>query len=256
MDFRDGVGLYPPQPIKPFLAFVFSVKAHCGLILSAGCPSVDTIRRLRSLILDECYEQAEWGYNRALKIKRGVMGKLSLSKPIFIVFAFCAVAAIASPATTIFTSLVSFDVTNGSGPYYGSLVQGTDGNLYGTATYGGASEQNCYGESCGTVFKITPAGTLTTLHQFDFTDGGYPEAGLTQTTNGNFYGTASVGGSSGYGTIFKITPAGRLTTVYEFQNSTDGGNPLGALVQAHNGILYGTTSYGGATHAHAGQCLR
>ena len=59
--------------------------------------------------------------------------------------------------------------------------------------------------------------TLTTLHQFQFTDGGYPEAGLLQTINGNFYGTTAVGGSSGAGTIFRITPAGRLTTVYEFQ---------------------------------------
>ena len=128
--------------------------------------------------------------------------------------------------------------------------------MYGTTTYGGASDQNCDGESCGTVFKITPAGTLTTLHQFDFTDGGLPEAGLVQTTDGNFYGTAAIGGSTGYGTIFKITPAGRLTTVYEFQNSTDGGDPLGALVQARNGIFYGTTSYGGGNPCACGTVFK
>jgi uncharacterized repeat protein (TIGR03803 family) len=175
------------------------------------------------------------------------MTKLELSKVTCVVSMFCIAASIASPAKTIFTSLVSFDVTNGSSPYFVSLVQGIDGNFYGTTAYGGAYGQNCYAETCGTVFKITPAGILTTLHSFDFTDGGYPEAGLVQTTNGNFYGTTAIGGSSGYGTIFKIKPAGKLTTVYEFQNSTDGGNPLGALVQASNGIFYGTTSYGGGT---------
>jgi uncharacterized repeat protein (TIGR03803 family) len=188
--------------------------------------------------------------------KGGGLSKPRLLKIAFAIFAFCVVPAIASPADNIFTSLVSFDVTNGSNPYYASLIQGTDGSLYGTTAYGGASEQNCYGDTCGTIFKITPAGTLTTLHQFQFTDGGYPEAGLLQTTNGNFYGTAAVGGSSGYGTIFKITPAGRLTTVYEFQNSTDGGNPLGALVQAGNGILYGTTSYGGGNPCACGTVFK
>jgi uncharacterized repeat protein (TIGR03803 family) len=173
------------------------------------------------------------------------MGKCSLSKLALIIFVVCALAAIASPTNTIFTSLVSFNVANGSSPYYESLIQGADGNLYGTTAYGGAPEQNCYGATCGTIFKVTPAGALTTLHKFAFADGGHPEAALVQTTNGNFYGTTAVGGSSGFGTIFSITPAGKLTTVYEFQNSTDGGNPLGALVEARNGTLYGTTSYGG-----------
>ena len=185
------------------------------------------------------------------------MRKLRLRKIASTMFAFyvCA-AAIAAPIKTKFSSLVRFDGTNGSSPYYESLVQGTDGNLYGTTTYGGASEQNCNGEKCGTVFKITPAGALTTLHQFDFTDGGLPEAGLVQTIDGDFYGAAAIGGSSGYGTIFKITPAGKLTTVYEFQNSTDGGNPLGALVQAGNGIFYGTTSYGGGNPCTCGTVFK
>ena len=69
---------------------------------------------------------------------------------------------------------------------YAGLVQGTDGNFYGTTSEGGA---NGY----GTVFKITPSGTLTTLHSFDVTDGAYPYAGLVQATDGNFYGTTSRG---------------------------------------------------------------
>src|ERR1700674_3104485 len=184
------------------------------------------------------------------------MSKLRLPKMAFAMFALCVGAAIASPANTIFTSLVSFDVSNGSNPYYASLIQGADGSLYGTTAYGGASEQNCYGNTCGTIFKITPAGILTTLYKFDFADGGYPEAGLGQTTNGEFYGTAAVGGSSGYDTIFKITHVISLTTVYEFQNSTDGGNHLGALVQAINGILYGTSSYGGGNPCACGTVFK
>jgi uncharacterized repeat protein (TIGR03803 family) len=206
---------------------------------------------------------APHGFSLALARRTGAkperfgMRKLHLRKMVVAIFAFCVgAAAIASPAKTTFTSLVSFDGTNGSNPYYESLVQGTDGNLYGTTTYGGANEQNCYGSTCGTVFKITPAGALTILHKFDFADGGFPEAGLVRTTNGNFYGTAAAGGSSGFGTIFKITPAGRLTTAYEFQNSTDGGNPLGTLVQARNGILYGTTSYGGGSACACGTVFK
>ena len=185
------------------------------------------------------------------------MRKLRLRKIAFTIFASCVcAAAIASTTKTKFASLVSFDETNGSNPYYESLVQGTDGNLYGTTAYGGASEQNCYGASCGTVFKITPTGTVTTLHEFDFADGGHPEAGLLQTTNGDFYGTTAVGGSSGNGTIFKITRAGGLTTIYEFQDSTDGASPLGALVQAGNGVFYGTTSVGGGNPCACGTVFK
>jgi uncharacterized repeat protein (TIGR03803 family) len=122
-------------------------------------------------------------------------------------------------------------------------VQGTDGNLYGTTYEGGAN--GVY----GTVFEITPAGQLTTLHSFDyFDDGAYPQAGLVQATNGNFYGTTYWAGANGGGTIFEITPAGQLTTLYSFcsqTNCTDGEEPEAGLVQATNGNLYGTTWSGG-----------
>jgi uncharacterized repeat protein (TIGR03803 family) len=132
------------------------------------------------------------------------------------------------------------------------LIQGTDGNFYGTMTYGGAG-QGCYGGSCGTVFKITPGGTLTTLHSFDKSDGGNPAAGLIQGTEGNFYGTTEYGGAIscvdgsgieiGCGTIFKITPSGRLTTLHSF-DKTDGSVPLGSLVQGIDGNFYGPTRAG------------
>ena len=73
--------------------------------------------------------------------KGGGLSKPRLLKIAFAIFAFCVVPAIASPANTIFTSLVSFDVTNGSNPYYASLIQGTDGSLYGTTAYGGATNK-------------------------------------------------------------------------------------------------------------------
>ena len=115
----------------------------------------------------------------------------------------CAVTAIASPAQT-FTSLFSFDGTDGAYPQAG-LVQATNGDLYGTTYAGGAN-----GSGWGTVFKITPSGTLTTLHSFDGTDGAFPYAGLVQATDGNFYGTTTqVGANSMMGRSSKSHPAAR-----------------------------------------------
>jgi uncharacterized repeat protein (TIGR03803 family) len=125
-------------------------------------------------------------------------------------------------------------------------VQATDGNFYGTTYYGGAGG-NCDG-GCGTVFKITAGGMLTTLHRFDDTDGGYPSAALVQATDGNFYGTTNTGGAivgGGAGTVFKITAGGTLTSLHSFDVS-DGYWPIAGLVQATDGNFYGTTYYGGA----------
>jgi uncharacterized repeat protein (TIGR03803 family) len=93
------------------------------------------------------------------------VNKLTLSKLVCILFAFCAATAIASPAQ-ILTTLHSFAgyPSDGANPYAG-LVQGSDGNFYGT-TYWGGAHNNCYAYTCGTVFKITPSGALSTLHSF------------------------------------------------------------------------------------------
>ena len=146
-----------------------------------------------------------------------------------------------TPAGTL-TTLHSFDITDGAFPFVGP-VQATDGNFYGTTTQGGTKGSgHCdslyYG--CGTVFKITPSGTLTTLHSFDGTDGYYIFAGLVQATDGNFYGTTEYGGAYGPGTVFKITPEGTQTTLHSFDN-TDGANSYAGLVQAIDGNFYGTT---------------
>ena len=121
---------------------------------------------------------------------------------------FCAAAAISSPAQT-FTTLKAFDITDGALPQ-GTLVQGLDGNFYGTTVQGGR-QAGCDG-GCGTVFKITPGGTLTTLHEFVGADGSYPHAGLVLATDGNFYGSAPGGSDGGaISTAFEITPSGTLT---------------------------------------------
>jgi len=158
-----------------------------------------------------------------------------------------------------FTTLYKFcsqnDCTDGRGPWAG-LTQGTNGRLYGTTPYGGAS--NACSEGCGTVFEITAQGALTTLHSFDMADGEQPFAGLTLATDGNFYGTTEFGGGHngrgcivGCGTGFEITPDGTLTTLYSFcgqggKGCTDGSVPYGGLIQATDGNFYGTTDEGGA----------
>ncbi|HEV2424764.1 MAG TPA: choice-of-anchor tandem repeat GloVer-containing protein [Terriglobia bacterium] len=152
--------------------------------------------------------------------------------------AVCAGTAMMSSAQT-FNTLVSFDATYGGNLRTMSLIQGPDGSLYGTTFDGGA---NGY----GSVFKVTLAGVLTTLHSFDVSDGGYLTAGLTLSADGNFYGTTSEGGPNGYGTAFKITPAGAITTLCSFGSTN--AYPQGALVRATDGNFYGTTQGSGSNY--------
>jgi uncharacterized repeat protein (TIGR03803 family) len=146
--------------------------------------------------------------------------------------------------TTVYSFCSQSGCTDGQYPYSG-LVQATNGDFYGTTTAGGA---NCFRSSagCGTIFKITLGGTLTTLHNFcvrrSCTDGIDPNAPMVQGTDGNLYGTTTAGGANAGGTIFQITPGGKLTTLYQ---CTDGSYPV-TLVQATSGDFYGTTRYGGA----------
>jgi uncharacterized repeat protein (TIGR03803 family) len=141
--------------------------------------------------------------------------------------------------------------SDGYGPEAGP-VQGSDGNLYGVNPFGG-NLAYCYSDGCGTVFKITPEGNLTTLYTFcsqvSCTDGGAPLGGLIEANDGNFYGTTYSEGFNSAGTVFRITPQGALTTLYNFCVSmpcTDGSNPWATLVQHTNGKVYGTTISGGA----------
>ena len=140
------------------------------------------------------------------------------------------------------STLVNFAGPNGAEPRYGSLVLGPDGNFYGTTRGGGA-------HSRGTVFKMTPGGTLTTLYSFcsqsNCSDGSDPDAGLALGSDLNFYGTTTAGGTSGDGTVFKITSNGTLTTLHSFTGS-DGSGPTGTLLQSSDNNFYGTTPAEGA----------
>jgi uncharacterized repeat protein (TIGR03803 family) len=170
---------------------------------------------------------------------------LSDCKKACAVFLLCAATAIACSAQTL-TTLFSFDGSaNGANPGDMILVQGLDGDFYGTTEEGGSL-------GGGTVFKISPAGTLTTIYNFcgssDCTDGIVPRGGLVQATNGHFYGTTLGGGANGKGTIFEVTSEGAEKILYSFcseTNCADGGSPFAGLIQASDGNFYGTTSAGG-----------
>jgi uncharacterized repeat protein (TIGR03803 family) len=109
-----------------------------------------------------------------------------------------------------FTSLYSFctqgNCADGSHPFYASLVQGRDGNLYGTTWLGGAGGGNRCSNGCGTIFRITLDGRFTTVHSFNFDDGQLIYAGLIQATDGNLYGTTSSGGGHDAGTVYAFNP--------------------------------------------------
>jgi uncharacterized repeat protein (TIGR03803 family) len=130
--------------------------------------------------------------------------------------------------------------SDGNSPY-APPVQGTDGNWYGTMSSGGTNGE-------GTVYKLTPAGVLTTLYSFDSTHGAEPHAPLVQGTDGNLYGTTLYGGTVGDGVVFKITTAGKLTVLYNFDD-THGRYPVSPVVQGTDGNFYGTTLDGGSTES-------
>ncbi len=127
---------------------------------------------------------------------------------------------------------------DGSGP--GGLTRGSDGDFYGTTVRGGA-------DGDGTVFRMTPSGTVIVLHSFagGGSDGLNPSARLIRGGDGDFYGTTDGGGAYGDGTVFKITPGGTETVLYSF-SPPSGALPFGGVIQGSDGNLYGTTTYGGA----------
>lgn len=178
------------------------------------------------------------------------LGKHSGWRTTCAVFLLYVATAITSPAQT-FKTLVSFDGTNGANPLNVSMVQGVDGNFYGTTSEGGAHG----GTGLGVVFKMTPAGKLTTVYSFckqQCTDGSLPFAGLVLSTDGSFYGTTALGGVNNFGTVFKLSTGRKLTTLYSFcalTNCADGSEPQVGLIQATDGDFYGTTWEGGTNGA-------
>ncbi len=167
--------------------------------------------------------------------------KFTIRKTALTLLAIVAMA-VASQAQAL-TTVYSFRGVDGYDPL-APLVQGVDGNFYGTAAFGG-------GMGYGTAFKVSPAGALTTLHSFCspdtgcYTDGSYPYGGLVQAANGNFYGTAYEGGAYSSGSVYQVDPSGDFKLIYSFcapRNCYEGLYPNAGLAIGTDGDLYGATS--------------
>lgn len=143
------------------------------------------------------------------------------------------------PLTNNLTSLYSFDGTTGNMPYFGKLIQATDGKLYGMTYNGGASD-------LGVIYSFNLTGNVyTVIHEFNGTDGAMPTGGLMQATDGNLYGMTSQGGPDTVGVLFKINPVTRNYSVLLNFNELNGASPSRGLSQTSTGKLFGTTSSGG-----------
>ncbi len=154
---------------------------------------------------------------------------------------------------TFFKTLRAFKVTDGADPR-SPLILGSDGNMYGTTTFGGSTA--CSGgaqwQGCGTVFKIDTGGNFESLHSFSGPDGAYPTS-IMQSSDGYFYGTAGGGGDTacvgrygpGCGTVFRMDSAGNVTVLYSFTGQSDGSWPESGVIQGADGNLYGTAVNGG-----------
>jgi uncharacterized repeat protein (TIGR03803 family) len=131
------------------------------------------------------------------------------------------------------------NTSQGYGPRAG-LIRDDEGNLYGTTSLGGTTDN-------GTVFEVNhETGSATLLYSFGVPpDGSFPTGSLIRDKDGNLYGTTEGGGAYGFGTVFKLDQDGVETILYSFTGGTDGRNPVGALTSDNQGNLYGTTSLGG-----------
>jgi uncharacterized repeat protein (TIGR03803 family) len=141
------------------------------------------------------------------------------------------------------TRLHSFTGGDDGAAPQGGLVQGGDGDFYGTTTWGGGG--------WGNVFKMNGEGTLTNLHSFNINDGETPMAGLTLGSDGNLYGTTFWGGTDGLGTVFKMTTNGTFASLYSFAGNPDGADPNAGLAEGEDGFFYGTTAAGGTNDSGA-----
>jgi hypothetical protein len=160
-----------------------------------------------------------------------------------------AVAGGAWTQTTLYTFLSGS--SSGSFPV-GSLVAGADGTLIGVASTGGYS-----GECCGVVYSLTPPAapggpwTEQTIHAFNAVDGNFPQAGLVRGPGRVLFGTTYGGGAGSAGTVFAllppITPGAPMTEtiLYSFNRTAGNGFSPNSLALSPNGVLYGTTQYGG-----------
>ena len=197
---------------------------------TVGCGLAETV----CATPNGCYSFVNWTDQNSNVVSTSACYSFAAASNETLVANFATAGSISGSLATLY----SFSYSDGADPQAG-LVQGSDGNLYGTTANGGTSGD-------GTVFRITAGGSLTTLHSFSYSDGAYPYAGLAQGSDGNFYGTTYQGGTSGYGTVFRITAGGSLTTLHSFSYS-DGAYPYAGLAQGSDGNFYGTTYQGGTS---------
>lgn len=142
------------------------------------------------------------------------------------------------PAALIYTKVASFSYSDGASPY-GSLIQASNGKLYGMTLSGGNS-------NAGVIFSFDPTTrTITKLKDFNGTDGSNPYGSLVQASDGKLYGMTYAGGSNGVGVIFSFDPSALVYTKLKDLNAASGSRPWGSLIQASDGKLYGLTETGG-----------
>jgi uncharacterized repeat protein (TIGR03803 family) len=138
-----------------------------------------------------------------------------------------------------FKHLYTFTGQDDGGNSQGRLVEGPNHLFYGTTSWGGSGGTN------GTIFTVDASGDYHVIHRFDSVNGAAPQCGLLLASDGNLYGTTSLGGTNNAGTIFRITPGGTFSSLFSF-NSANGANPSDNLVQGLDGKLYGSAYRGGA----------
>jgi uncharacterized repeat protein (TIGR03803 family) len=169
------------------------------------------------------------------------LGAVSTALAVAAVLVLSLVAIQSAHAQTL-TVIYNFTGSSDGGDPYDGLLRDTAGNLYGTGDYGGSSY-------AGVVFKVDTSGAETVLYNFTGgNDGAYPYAGLVRDSAGNFYGTATEGGTSGLGVVFELDTSGKETVLHSFTGGTDGIYPYGGLFRDKAGNLYGTTETGGTSN--------
>lgn len=191
-----------------------------------GCPDGSGISSLIQAADGNLYGTT-WGWGA---YSGGTVFKLTPSGALTTLYSFCGMSG----------------CPDGEAPL--GIIQASDGNFYGTAQYGGTGGACTWG--CGTIFRITPQGNLTVLHNFSGADGAAPETNLIQSTDGSFVGTTYGGGANqcppltGCGTVFEFSSDGSFKSLYSFCSRdacADGGLPSGGVIEASDGNFYGTT---------------
>jgi uncharacterized repeat protein (TIGR03803 family) len=166
--------------------------------------------------------------------------------------AFLAALALPAASAQTFKAIHIFGKgTDGQSPFTG-LIQGSNGNRYGTTVYGGSGKY-------GTLYKLNSAGKESIVYNFcsktKCADGADPEGGVLEDSHGNFYGTTAGGGTADKGVIYKINSSGQETVLHSFKGGNDGWRATGTLIEDSKGNLYGTTIFGGGS-ANAGTVFK